>query len=104
MGVPVRVVKFYVTANPLFIHEHWDEYSEEQKTAAAKTGFLSKLPLELLPSYQASDNQVVREAANQHVQECLEKLSAEELPDFLTDADPAIRKVAQELMEKAPHG
>lgn len=87
-------------ADPLFIHNHWEELNETQKFVAMNTGFLHKLPLSMLPKYQASNDPKVRKLAEQHLVECLGELTTEELPNFLTDTDPVVREVAKKLMEK----
>lgn len=83
----------------LSLHDHWEELTGPQKLIAIDFGFFSILPCALLPKYQASKNERVRRSAETRFTECMKEHPVKELPDYLTDPDPTIRKMAKELMD-----
>lgn len=63
---------------------------------------MRRTPLEALPLLLASEDTMTRELASERLQECLDSMSAGELPKFLTDTDPVVRNAASDLLLRGP--
>lgn len=85
----------------IFLHEHWEELTTQQKLMALDFGFFSKLPCKLLPKYQTSKIVKVRRYAESRFDEYMQKQATATLPNYLTDTDPTIRKMVKELISKS---